>query len=145
MKKILSICVIIFLIQNESIAQVETTDSNGVVHIEVMPEYRGGEEAFVKFLDSNLTYPLLAKEQGIQGTVWMSFSIDSTGKVVDAMVKRGIGGGCDEEALRVVELMPDWIPGTVDGRPVKAKYMFPINFKFIDDGPPIKKKKKKTN
>ncbi len=96
--------------------------------VEQMPEFPGGEAARNEFLDKNMQYPTMAKEQGIQGKVWLSFIVDKFGNVSNVEVLRGIGGGCDEEAVRVVSMMPRWTPGKQSGRPVVVKFRFPINF-----------------
>ena len=96
--------------------------------VEQMPEFPGGETAMNDFLDKNLNYPSMAKEQGIQGKVWIGFIVDKFGNVSNVEVLRGIGGGCDEEAARVVSIMPRWNPGKQSGRPVVVKFRFPINF-----------------
>jgi periplasmic protein TonB len=96
--------------------------------VEQMPEFPGGEAAMNEFLDKNLQYPTMAKEQGIQGKVWIGFIVDKFGNVSNVEVLRGIGGGCDEEAARVVSIMPRWVPGKQSGRPVIVKFRFPINF-----------------
>ena len=93
-----------------------------------MPTFPGGEEALLKFVMANTNYPREAKKSKIRGKVYVSFIVDKEGKVKDAVVKKGIGGGCDEEALRVVQMMPQWIPGTQDGRPVDVKFNLPIPF-----------------
>ncbi len=68
-------------------------------------------------------------ENNISGTVLVSFFIDLDGKAVDYKIEEGIGGGCDEEAIRVAKLIPNnWIPGLLDSKPVKVKYTLPINF-----------------
>ncbi len=96
--------------------------------VEQQPQYPGGDDAFFKFLDKNMKYPTEAREKGIQGTVWLRFVIGKEGKISEVTVVRGIGGGCDEEAKRVVEHMPNWIPGTQSGKPVAVRYNFPIKF-----------------
>jgi len=96
--------------------------------VEQMPEFPGGEAALNDFLDKNMQYPSMAKEQGIQGKVWIGFIVDKFGNVSNVEVLRGIGGGCDEEAARVVGIMPRWNPGKQSGRPVIVKFRFPINF-----------------
>ncbi len=96
--------------------------------VEQMPEFPGGEAALNDFLDKNMQYPTMAKEQGIQGKVWIGFIVDKFGNVSNVEVLRGIGGGCDEEAARVVGIMPRWNPGKQSGRPVIVKFRFPINF-----------------
>ena len=88
------------------------------------PEFPGGIEALYKFLAENIKYPTEAKEKRIQGKVYVTFVVDTDGSIRDARVLRDIGGGCGEEALRVVNLMPKWIPAT--RHPVQ--YSLPINF-----------------
>jgi TonB family protein len=104
------------------------TDTTDPGKVEKMPEFPGGEDAMNDFLSRNLSYPAMAKEQGIQGKVWIGFMVDKFGNVENVEILRGIGGGCDEEAKRVVEMMPRWNPGTQDGKPVNVKFRFPINF-----------------
>lgn len=96
--------------------------------VEEMPGFPGGEEARLKFLQDNIQYPQVAKESGISGTVYVSFVVDSKGRVTDAKVLRGIGGGCDDEALRVIKLMPPWNPGKQAGKPVRVQFTMPIRF-----------------
>jgi protein TonB len=93
-----------------------------------MPDFPGGEEELMKFLKSNIVYPQMAKESGIQGTVYVTFVVTKDGKVKDSQVLRGIGGGCDEEALRVVKIMPDWKAGKQNGQAVPVQFNLPIKF-----------------
>jgi protein TonB len=114
-------------------AQVETQTDTAKTEdvftvVEQMPAYPGGEKALNDFFAKNLKYPVLAKEQGIQGKVWLGFVVGKDGTISNVEVIRGIGGGCDEEAIRVVKLMPKWTPGYQSGRPVIVKFRFPINF-----------------
>jgi len=96
--------------------------------VEEMPSFPGGDEARQKFLLENTKYPQMAKESGIQGTVYVTFVVDEKGKVADVRVLRGIGGGCDEEAMRVVKLMPSWNPGKQSGKAVRVQFNMPIKF-----------------
>ena len=96
--------------------------------VEVAPEYTGGEDALIKYLSENILYPQVARESNIQGTVYVSFIIEKNGEVSNTKVMRGIGGGCDEEAVRVVKGMPNWIPGTQRGKPVRVQFNLPIRF-----------------
>jgi protein TonB len=98
--------------------------------VEEMPSFQGGEGERQKFLASNIAYPLQATEIGIQGTVYVKFVVDSKGNITDAVVLRGIGGGCDEEALRVVNMMPQWHPGKQNGKAVRVLYNMAIVFKL---------------
>jgi len=96
--------------------------------VEESPSFSGGEEARIKFLQQNISYPQVAKEAGIQGTVFVTFVVEVDGSVSDVKVLRGIGGGCDEEAIRVVRSMPKWSPGKQRGRPVRVQFNMPIKF-----------------
>jgi periplasmic protein TonB len=96
--------------------------------VESMPEFPGGEAALYKYLAENIKYPLMAKESGIQGRVFVTFVVERDGSVTDVRVLRGIGGGCDEEAIRVVEGMPKWTPGKQRGKSVRVQYNLPVKF-----------------
>ena len=97
--------------------------------VETMPEFAGGVKSLNAFLLSNLSYPPKAKENGISGTVYVSFTIDENGNVSNVKVLRGIGGGCDEEAVRIIKLSSGkWKPGKQNGKAVKVLYTMPIYF-----------------
>lgn len=96
--------------------------------VEHKPLYIGGEIARIKFLQENLIYPQLARETGIQGTVYVTFVVEKDGGVTDIRVLRGIGGGCDEEAVRVISSMPRWIPAKQRSLPVRFQFTMPIKF-----------------
>ncbi len=96
----------------------------------IMPEFYGGDEARNQFLAKYIIYPKNATENGIQGTVYVSFIVDSNGKISEIKILSGIGGGCDEEVIRVVKLMPKWKPGTANGKPVKIIFHMPVYFKL---------------
>jgi len=98
--------------------------------VEEMPTYPGGETARIKFLSDQLVYPQQAIETGIRGTVYVQFIIDSKGNITDVKVLRGIGGGCDEEAVRVIKLMPAWHAGRQNGRAVRVLYNMPVVFRM---------------
>ena len=96
--------------------------------VESMPEFPGGDEARMKFLLENIKYPQIARESGIQGVVYVTFVVEPDGSITNVKVIRGIGGGCDEEAVRVVKMMPKWIPGNQRGKPVRVQFNMPIKF-----------------
>jgi len=100
--------------------------------VEEMPEFPGGSDSLYKFIANNIHYPDSAKEAEIQGKVYISFVINEIGNIENAKVMRGIGGGCDEEALRIVKSFPDWVPGQQRGKPVKVQMTLPINFKLTN-------------
>jgi periplasmic protein TonB len=96
--------------------------------VEEMPSFPGGEAQLVKYLSDNIKYPPIARENGITGTVFVTFVVGPDGQVKDVKVLRGIGGGCDEEAKRVVMNMPKWKAGKQRGKPVSVQYNLPIRF-----------------
>lgn len=96
--------------------------------VESMPSFPGGESARIEFLRENIKYPQMARESGIQGTVYVTFVVEPDGSVTDVRVLRGIGGGCDEEAVRVIKEMPKWNPGMQRGKPVRVQFNMPIKF-----------------
>ena len=98
--------------------------------VETMPSFRGGQQKLFEFIGNNVVYPQEAKEAGIEGQVFVEFYIEKDGSVTDGKVLKGIGYGCDEEALRVIGLMPKWYPGKQRGKAVRVRYTLPINFKL---------------
>ena len=116
-------------------------DKNGVYQIvEEMPVFPGGEQAMMDFVSKNVVYPKEAQEKGFSGRVFVGFIVEKDGSVSEVKVLRGIGGGCDEEAVRVINGMPKWKPGKMKGEPVRVSYMMPINFKLTEKQPAEGKK-----
>ncbi|MCB0768225.1 MAG: energy transducer TonB [Flavobacteriales bacterium] len=107
---------------------VEEAEPQIFTIVEEMPSFPGGETELFKYLGKNVKYPPMAQDAGITGVVYMTFVVDEHGKVKDPKVLRGIGGGCDEEAIRVVKAMPAWEPGKQRGKPVRVQYNLPIRF-----------------
>ena len=111
-------------------------DKNGVYQIvEEMPQFPGGEKALMEYIAKNLTYPQEARDKGVEGRVFIGMVIEKDGSVSNVRVLRGIGGGCDEEAMRVIKSMPKWKPGMMKGEPVPVSYQIPINFKLSEKQP----------
>ena len=96
--------------------------------VEKMPEFPGGIEALFSYLGNTLKYPAMAKDAKIQGKVYVTFVVDRDGSIANVKVLRGIGGGCDEEAIKVVKGMPRWEPGRQRNKAVRVQYNLPINF-----------------
>jgi TonB family protein len=93
------------------------------------PLYIGGSAMMFEPILKNIQYPPQAKENGVSGKVYITFTIDSNGKTSNHRVTKGIGSGCDEEALRVVKEIPDnWLPGLLSGQAVNVEYVLPISF-----------------
>lgn len=109
-------------------AKEEVEEEKIFTIVEQMPSFPGGETAMMKYLANNIKYPPIAKDAGIEGTVYVTFVVDENGKVRDVKVLRSIGGGTDEEAIRVVQNMPTWSPGKQRGKAVKVQYNLPIRF-----------------
>ena len=127
----LSVLAILFTINTTAMAQNKKTSNDKVFEkVEDMPEFPGGEQAMMDFVSKNVVYPQEAQEKGISGRVFVSFIVEKDGSVNEVKIVRGIGGGCDEEAVRVVKAMPKWKPGTDKGKAVRVNYMLPITFKL---------------
>lgn len=97
---------------------------------EVMPAFEGGLEEMYKFIRRKIHYPAASRRIGIEGTVYVSFVINSEGKVVDVKTIRGISPDCDKEAERVVSMLPNWSPGMQNHNPVSVRMTVPIKFQL---------------
>lgn len=98
--------------------------------IQKPPSFPGGESELFKYLQKNIQYPVLAKENNIQGVVPVSFVVGKDGSVTEVKILRDIGGGCGKEAMRVIQAMPKWVPGEANGHAVKVRYTLPVRFKL---------------
>jgi len=112
------------------VAGVEMRRDETFTHVEQSPQYAGGNEAMSAFLRKNLKYPRPASQAGVQGKVFVQFTVGSDGKIENATALKGIGFGCDEEAVRVVKMMKDWMPGKQAGVPVRVRFTLPIAFQL---------------
>jgi len=111
---------------------IEIEEPNIFTVVEKQPEFPGGISAMKHFLTDYLVYPADAKQIGISGTVYISFVVYEDGSIRNISVKRGIGGGCDEEAVRIVKLMPKWNPGKQRTKAVRVQMLLPVSFKLIN-------------
>jgi periplasmic protein TonB len=100
--------------------------------VEDNAEPKGGYPAFYKFVSENIKYPAPARRMRIEGRVYVEFIVNKDGKITDAKTVKGIGGGCDEEAERIVMAAPSWQPAKQRGRPVRQRMVLPITFKLAD-------------
>jgi periplasmic protein TonB len=113
------------------IKEEETEEESEVfIIVEDMPEFPGGELALRKWIGSNIKYPVIAAENGIQGKVYVTFVVDRDGSISNARIARGVDPSLDQEALRVVNNLPKWKPGKQRGKPVRVSYTVPINFQL---------------
>ncbi len=110
--------------------EIVTDPDEGKVftYVEEMPEFPGGEGAMTSYLQKNIKYPPLARENGVTGKVYVNFIVDKDGNIKDVKLIRGIGAGCDEEAVRVIKAMPTWKPGKQNGRGAIVSFTVPVNF-----------------
>ncbi|MDD4150551.1 MAG: energy transducer TonB [Bacteroidales bacterium] len=118
------------IIQTEDFVVVEEIEPISFAVVEDKPIFPGGDAALMKFLADNTKYPEIAKENGIQGRVFIQFVIDKTGKVTKVQVAKGVDPYLDAEAKRVVAMLPNWSPGKQRGKAVPVTFIVPINFKL---------------
>ena len=98
--------------------------------VEQQPSFPGGQSALLSWLSSNIHYPPVAEENGIQGRVVVSFVVEPDGSVSNVQVVRGVDPSLDKEAVRVTKAMPKWVPGKQNGQAVRVKYNLPVTFKL---------------
>ncbi|MBN2040044.1 MAG: energy transducer TonB [Spirochaetes bacterium] len=106
------------------------SENETFIIVEEMPEFPGGNHALRQWIADNITYPAEALEKSIGGRVYISFAVESDGNITDVRVVRGVFPSLDQEALRVIKLLPKWKPGKQRGRSVKVLYVVPVNFKI---------------
>lgn len=109
-------------------AQDRVKSGFGVSVVQRQPQFPGGDDSLMSFLKTNLRYPPEAKLGWIQGRVFVGYLVDHTGKLKDIRVLSGVHPQLDDEALRVVHMMPDWIPGKIGDTNVDVQYILPIEF-----------------
>ncbi len=114
----------------EEDVEEETTDEIFII-VEESPHPVGGMASFYEYINNNIKYPRQAQLMNIEGRVFVQFVVNKDGGITDIEVIRGIGGGCDEEAVRVLQNAPRWHPGKQRGRPVRVKMVLPITFKIM--------------
>ena len=112
------------------VEEEEVVEAEIFTIVEEMPDFPGGVAKLQEYLIKNIKYPQMARESGIQGRVFVNFVVEPDGHVSNVNVMRSLGGGCDEEAIRVVKAMPKWKPGKQRGKPVRVSYILPVNFKL---------------
>ena len=98
--------------------------------VEQMPEYPGGQAALFEYLNKNIKYPADAEKKKVEGKVFVTFVVDSDGKITDVSLLKKVFPSLDAEAIRVISAMPNWIPGRQKGQAVRVKYTVPIMFRL---------------
>ena len=113
-----------------SVKQQEEGQSDIFILVEQQPQFPGGEAALMKFIKENLRYPSVLNESCIQGRVTLSFIIEEDGSITDIKCMRSPHDDLTKEAIRVVKLMPKWLPGKQNGKAVRVKYVLPVSFRL---------------
>ena len=98
--------------------------------VEQMPSFPGGQSALLQYLSSNIKYPVVAEENGVQGRVIVTFVVERDGSITDVKVIKSVDPSLDKEAIRVTKAMPHWIPGKQNGSAVRVKYTLPVTFRL---------------
>lgn len=114
------------------IVPTEITEDKIFNYVEVMPSFPNGQEAMYNFIYKHIKYPAIARDNRIEGNVIIQFVVSREGEIINAKIVRSLGGGIDQEALRVINSMPRWNPGRHNGRAVPVTFTLPIKFELID-------------
>ena len=128
MRRLIVMLVLAVLCITSAMAQTVVVDDEIFLVVENEPEFPGGEDSLYAYIARNIVYPEAAKKAKLEGQVFVTFVVEKDGQVSSAKLLRDIGGGCGEEAIRVVKSMPKWKPGTYRGKPVRVQYHIPLRF-----------------
>ncbi|MBD1365858.1 energy transducer TonB [Mucilaginibacter sp. ZT4R22] len=113
-------------------AQVNNQQTSGdtTAHssVDVLPEFKGGEKAFVDYLTKAIVYPMVARKKNVQGRIILVFTVEKDGSLTNIRVVKKVSPEIDAEAVRVIRESPHWIPGTIKGQPVRTLFAIPLNF-----------------
>jgi protein TonB len=120
------------IVFEEPVAEIVVEEDENKIFtvVEQQPEFQGGLEAMMNFIRKNMRYPASARRMGVDGTVYVSFVVSKDGSISEVKTVRGISADLDQEALRVVSIMPPWKPGKQNGKPVFVRFVLPIKFKL---------------
>lgn len=132
MKRFLLLLSAIFL-TNMAFCQEEkkvSVDDAVFVVAEEQAEFPGGLDSMYAYIQKNLVYPEKAKAEGIEGRVFVTFTIEKDGSISNILIKRAIGGGCEEAVVEMIKNMPKWKPGKQKGKPVRFQFTLPIKFEL---------------
>lgn len=135
MKRFLLLLSAIFL-TNMAFCQEEkkvSVDDEVFVVVEEQAEFPGGLDSMYAYIQKNLVYPEKAKAEGIEGRVFVTFIIEKDGSISNILIKRAIGGGCEEAVVEMIKNMPKWKPGKQRGKPVRFQFVLPIKFELPKD------------
>lgn len=117
-------------VEEKVVVEEEKVQKQVFTYVEEMPSFPGGQDEMLMFVKNNIEYPEIAKRAGVEGKVFVTFVVDRNGNINNVNVVKGIGAGCDEEAVKVIRKMPKWTPGKQNGAPVNVQVSIPIFFKL---------------
>jgi len=120
-------------IKEIKVPEVINDQIQDIVSVQEKPEFYGGDKELFTFLSKSTHYPEIAIKYNIQGTVYVSFVVERDGGLSGYQCENKIGGGCDEEAIRVVQSMPKWIPGKQNGNAVRVRVIIPMRFRLVEN------------
>ena len=128
MKKLFLIVFFMAFVSVNAYSQSKEQDDAVYSMVSEQPSFPGGMQEMMKFISENRKYPAEAKVKDIHGKVIVAFVVERDGSLSDVKIRRGIGYGCDEEAIRVIKSMPKWTPGKQNGKAVRVSMMLPVSF-----------------
>jgi TonB family protein len=130
MRILFTICFLLSALQQSHAQNDNNVPKEVFSYVEQMPEFPGGESALNKYLEQNIQYPSSAKEQGLEGKVYIKFIISETGEIMNPVSMKQSPKILEDEAIRVIKAMPKWRPGKQNGRAVNVFFQLPINFRL---------------
>ena len=128
MKKLFLIVFFMAFVSVNAYSQSKEQDDAVYSMVSEQPSFPGGMQEMMKFISENRKYPAEAKAKDIHGKVFVAFVVERDGSLSDVKIRRGIGYGCDEEAIRLIKSMPKWTPGKKNGKAVRVSMMLPVSF-----------------
>lgn len=128
MKKLFLIVFFMAFVSVNAYSQSKEQDDAVYSIVSEQPSFPGGMQEMMKFISDNRKYPAEAKAKDIHGKVIVAFVVEHDGSLSDVKIRRGIGYGCDEEAIRLIKSMPKWTPGKQNGKAVRVSMMLPVSF-----------------
>ena len=128
MKKLFLIVFFMAFVSVNAYSQSKEQDDAVYSMVSEQPSFPGGMQEMMKFISENRKYPAEAKAKDIHGKIIVAFVVERDGSLSDVKIRRGIGYGCDEEAIRVIKSMPKWTPGKQNGKAVRVSFMLPVTF-----------------
>ena len=128
MRKLFLIMFFMAFVSVNAYSQSDDSDNSVYAMVDERAQFPGGQNEMLKYLQENLQYPEAAKANNVHGRVFVKFIVERDGSLSDIQIFRGLGSGCDEEAIRLIQSMPKWKPGKNKGKEVRTSMTVPVNF-----------------